>query len=296
MAVHKYLIGLFLSLSLAVGSIVAKWYASSPLVQRSSGSVTQMLIGDSRRILAGFLISKADLYFHRGFYPSIFDRPDTEEDNHLAETVSGHLEHHENESAEEHARHTKPTSSLEKSRIKGDDPIARFGKHFQPAHAHMNASGGEKRELLPWLKLAIEMDPNRVEFYPVAAYWLRTELNKPLEARSLLREGLRQNPNHFLLLAELGRLYLEDQKQPDQARILLIAALKQWEIVEKSSPSPDVATRQRILISLIQLEKEENNYVTAMSYAREFKKNSPNPQAAERVIQEIEAALKPDKP
>jgi len=291
MAAPRYWIGLFLSLALAAGSMVDGWYATSPLSRRGSGSAIQILMGDSRKILSGFLISKADSYFHRGFYPSIFDQQAKEDDNHLAEAVSGHHEHHENETPEEHAKHSAPSApTTTPSKTGSENFLARFGKNFQPGHAHMNGRGGEERELLPWLKLAIEMDPHRVEFYPVAAFWLRTQLTNVAEAESLLRSGLRENPNHYLLLTELGNLYLDDRKRPDQARFLLVAALKQWQTFEESKTLPDVGTHQRILVSLIRLEKEQKQYAKALEYARLYQKFSPNPHATEAVIKEIEAA------
>ena len=49
----------------------------------------------------------------------------------------------------------------------------RFGRKFRVTeHKHLSGDSTE-RELLPWLKISAELDPQRVETYTVAAYWLR---------------------------------------------------------------------------------------------------------------------------
>src|SRR3954469_9077135 len=35
----------------------------------------QIMLGDARRVFANHFFAKADIYFHSGYYPSIFDRP-----------------------------------------------------------------------------------------------------------------------------------------------------------------------------------------------------------------------------
>src|SRR5437667_4857091 len=60
------------------------------------------------------------------------------------------------------------------------------------------------REILPWLRLSAELDPNSVRTYTVAAYWLRERMGKVAEAEQFLREGLRANPGSYAILFELG--------------------------------------------------------------------------------------------
>ncbi len=66
------------------------------------------------------------------------------------------------------------------------------------------------REILPWLKLSAELDPENIKTYVVTAFWLRSKLNKVPEAEQVLREGLRHNPDDPQLLFELGRIYFEN--------------------------------------------------------------------------------------
>src|SRR5438309_1796727 len=83
------------------------------------------------------------------------------------------------------------------------DWIERFGRHFLiTQHSHL--SGGNEREILPWLRFSAELDPQRVETYTVAAYWLRS-MGKIVEAERFLRDGLLANPGSPEILFELGR-------------------------------------------------------------------------------------------
>ena len=84
------------------------------------------------------------------------------------------------------------------------------------------------REILPWLQLAADMDPQMVQTYTVAAYWLRTSIHNPKEAEAFLRDGLRNNPDDCEILFELGRLYNEDYHDTNRARNVLMAALRCW--------------------------------------------------------------------
>src|SRR5205814_2078199 len=146
--------------------------------QRWQDSILKILLGDGRRLFANHFFVKADVYFHSGYYPTIFDQAAAPKDSrHMTEQEDGH------ESAEEHE---KEMSFFGRPK----DWIERFGRHFLiTKHTHL--AGGTEREILPWLKLSAELDPQRVDTYTVAAFWLRVRLNKVKEADEFLREGLR---------------------------------------------------------------------------------------------------------
>ena len=52
------------------------------------------------------------------------------------------------------------------------------------------------------------------ETYTVTAYWLRERMGKVDEAEKFLREGLRENPDSYEIMYELGRVYAENQNDP----------------------------------------------------------------------------------
>src|SRR5262245_14288817 len=165
---------------------------------RDSNNVLKLLLGDGRRLFANHFFVKADVSFHSGYYPSIFDQTQ-------APTNSQHMTAPEGSHAEE--EHEKAMNFLGPPR----DWIEAFGRHFQITE-HTHLSGGKEREILPWLRLSAELDPERVDTYTVAAYWLRG-LGKVTEAEQFLREGLRANPDSYEILYELGRLYYESYKE-----------------------------------------------------------------------------------
>src|SRR5690606_26355717 len=107
---------------------------------------------------------------------------------------------------------------------------------------------GDEREMLPWLKIAAELDPYRPQSYTVASYWLRTRLNKPAEAEAFLREGWRLNPDSYEILFELGRIYREHHKDTVRARNLWELALAKWRKQAVAGLEPDLFNYQQILV------------------------------------------------
>src|SRR5437016_1352477 len=67
--------------------------------QRGQDSVLKVLLGDGRRLFANHFFVKADVYFHSGYYPSIFDQAGPPQDSrHLTHEEEGHHEkEHEKE-------------------------------------------------------------------------------------------------------------------------------------------------------------------------------------------------------
>jgi tetratricopeptide (TPR) repeat protein len=182
----------------------------------TSGSPLAALVGESREMFANQFFSMADVYFHSGYYPTIFDGSKKEGPSHL--DVASH---------EEPSETNAPPDDDENFLGKPKDWIDRFGRNFFPT-VHTHLGGHHAEEILPWLKLSAEMDPKHIDTYVTAAYWLRTSLNKPNEAEEFLREGLRENPDSAEILLELGRIYFYNRKEPQMARNLWEIALANW--------------------------------------------------------------------
>ncbi|OGV64255.1 MAG: hypothetical protein A2498_05330 [Lentisphaerae bacterium RIFOXYC12_FULL_60_16] len=92
---------------------------------------------------------------------------------------------------------------------------------------HLHRSGDSIGEMLPWLELAIRMDPRNVEIYLVSAFWLAGECRRPDLALALLLQGQAANPWDYRFQLEQGRLHLHQQHQDDAIRHL-DAALAFW--------------------------------------------------------------------
>lgn len=262
---------------------------------RDADNVFKILLGDGRRMFANHFFVKADVYFHKGSYPSIFDQAaaadesgqpahaedehDHEHDDHDEDAADGHEHDHEGATGQ-------PDIAETNFRGQSRDWIEAFGRHFfVTKHSHLE--GGKEREMLPWLKLSAELDPQNVEIYTVAAYWLADRMDRPKEAEEFLREGLRANPKSYEILFQLGHIYEKHYKQLDRARNVWEAALRKWDEVEAVRPDADNVFRERILVNLAKLEADQGNYLKSIQHFEEAKQYTPLPDALEERINEV---------
>lgn len=248
-----------------------------------SGNILALLLGDGRKMFANHFFVKADVYFHSGYYPSIFDQSRQEEEN------DSDVSHPEESGGK----------VLEKGFMgEPQDWIDRFSRHFRPI-SHTHLSGETVGEILPWMKLSVEMDPHRIQTYTVTAYWLRSKLKKSDEAEKLLRDGLKANPNSPDLLCALGTIYLVDRKDFPHARNLFLAALRRWHEVEEPKPEKTATgegERNDFLLGEIlgKLSEEEDSagrLGKAIEYLELLKQKSPQPQMIQKRIDVLSAKM-----
>jgi tetratricopeptide (TPR) repeat protein len=252
---------------------------------RHEQAPVEVIFGDARRFFARHFFVKADVYFHSGYYPSIFDQESEHHDDHLAtdaNAVAAHEDHDNDDFL------GKPLDCIDK-----------FARSFYPStHSHLDEEhpgtgldrGKEKiREILPWLRITASLDPNRIETYTVSAYWLRTRMGKPKEAEAFLREGLAANPGSYAILFELGRIFHENYHDTERARNLWEASLKSWDKSEGSKKEPDSFLLLQIAWHLALLEQEVGNTEKAIPYLERAKTVSPNPAQVQQRIEEVRA-------
>lgn len=254
------------AICLAIGSVLEPWYQNWGGGRNGSAHMLNMLIGDSRTMLANLFFAKADAYFHNGYYPSIFDTPKKEETHMSAESEGAHDEH---DGKSGHDGHEDEEGFLGPPQ----DWIDRFSRNFFPSHHSHLDQNGDEREILPWLKLSADLDPQRVETYTIASYWLRRRLGKVNEAEQFLREGLRANPESYEIYFELGRIYDENRHDPLMARNLWEVALRKWNAQLKRSETennpalkPDNLIFDGITGRLSKVEEEQGNFSNAIHY------------------------------
>ena len=164
--------------------------------------------------------------------------------------------------------------------------IERFGRNFFNTR-HTELQGTAVHEILPWLRLSAELDPQQVDTYTVAAYWLRNHLGRVKEAEAFLRDGLHANPDSFEILFELGRLFYENQRDTTRARNVLESALRKWRKQEESKPAPDWLLYREITAYLARLEEKAGNLEESVRYLEMLKKASPVPESIQRQIEEL---------
>ena len=180
--------------------------------------------------------------------------------------------------------HECDTSFMGKPR----DWFEAIGRNFKVTqHAHLGE--GKEREILPWLEMAADLDPEREETYVVTSFWLSKEMNKPKEAEEFLRRGLRANPESYEILFELGRVYQHHLSDPMRARNVWLAALRRWDAAEKGKEESDRVMGNKILGQLAQSYADSGSYEEAIRYFEQAKQLSPAPDAVELRIQELRA-------
>ena len=283
------LVAVCFSLGTLLQPRAAQWSRSA-----QSGSVLKVLLGDGRRLFANHFFKQADVSFHSGYYPSIFDQSRKPDGSAMAGGQAGHDE----------AAHEKQMEFLGQPR----DWIEAFGRHFRITE-HTHLTQGKEREILPWLRLSAELDPRRVETYTVASFWLCTKLGKVAEAEQFLREGLRNNPDSAEILYELGRLYAEHKHEPERARTLWDLALDRWTSQEAAyrgvattrlyagKQEPDWILLGKIATHLATLEEAAGNYQRAIGLFERAKKVSPHPAELQNRIDEVRRKMAaPAKP
>ena len=259
-----------------------------------ANGLLNILFGDGRRLFANHFFIKADVSLHSGYYPSIFDQRQAPKENALAGGEDSHHEHQDKfgvpASAGSHLAGGEDSYHEHEEEMdflgKPKDWIERFGRHFEVTK-HTHLEGGQEREILPWLRVSAELDPQRVETYTVAAYWLRRHLGKVDEAEQFLREGLRANPASYEILFELGLLNYESRHDAGRARNLWELALRRWREQEPGKKEPDNRVLEQITVNLARLEEEQGNFARVIDYLEQAKKVSPAPEALQERIEEI---------
>jgi tetratricopeptide (TPR) repeat protein len=280
--ISQLVVAALLVLCFGLAAHLDVWFQAWQGSRTQNADVLSVLLGDGRRLFANHFFVKADAYFHSGYYPTVFDNREAFKTPHVAEdsgTVAG-----KNEGDE--------TAFMGKPR----DWIDAFSRDFLPAtHTHLDQGGtlkdlgdsSEVREILPWLQLSAELNPNDIRTYLVTAYWLRRRMGKTDEAEQFLREGLRANPGSYAILFELGCLFEENHHDPARARNLWQVALRNCQKADPAKSDPDQFFLLGILAHLSRLEESEGNYSQALVYMDLWKAASPNPDAIQKQIDEL---------
>jgi tetratricopeptide (TPR) repeat protein len=80
-------------------------------------------------------------------------------------------------------------------------------REIMPYQEHITHS--DPKELIPWYRLAIRLNPNLERLYTLGAFFLADFAHEPDEAMRTLEAGVEANPWSFEIHASLGRLYFD---------------------------------------------------------------------------------------
>lgn len=293
-----YILALLLTVSFTLATrlqpVAANWNES----RARSGNMLNIIMGDARRVFANHFFVKADVYFHSGYYPSIFDQGRAKE-IHIAEQAGPdalHEDHEHNpahgEPGHVHDEHEEPDGEAPHEHDYLQPPhdwIEAFGRNFFNTE-HTELTGAAADEILPWLRISTDLDPQRVDTYTVASFWLRGAMKRPKEAEEFLREGQRANPDSYEILFELGRLYRDNYQDNIRAQRLFQLAERKLEIQEKRTGQPDLQLKRQILISLSRVAEAEGNVTDAINFLQQLDRAFPPEDEAEhhKLHQQIE--------
>jgi tetratricopeptide (TPR) repeat protein len=239
---------------------------------RAAGDIFNVVLGDSRRMFAQSFYVKADAYYHSGYYPTIFDNNEAFKTAHMAEDTG----------AVNSKNHGDEHGFLGPTR----DWIDAFGRHFFPdRHTHLDEGGpaddlsgsDNVREILPWLKLSADLDPDNVQTYTVTAFWLRIRMHKVAEAEAVLHEGLRNCPDSYDILFELGRLYDESYHDTGRARNVWNLAIRKWLNLDSDLQKDNRIIFEQITTHLGKLEEDAGNLPDALNWYQAAQKVSAVP-------------------
>lgn len=292
-----------LAAKLAPQFLASRW-------SRAGGDVFQIALGDSRRMFANSFYVKADEYYHSGYYPTMFDDNTAFQTAHMAaDTGAVDSKNH----GDEHG-FLGPTRNW----------IDAFGRHFFPdRHTHLDEGGPQDdlsgsqtvREILPWLKLSADLDPDNVQTYTVTAFWMRERMNNVAGADAVLHEGIRNCPDSFEIFFELGRLYYESYHDSARARNVWEHAARLWLALDPAFPNGKQPIRdlmiaweqkpgdfsetqkdnqlimEQITTHLAKLEEDAGYLPRAIDWLQAARKVSQTPQLIDQEISRLKYTL-----
>jgi hypothetical protein len=106
-----------------------------------------------------------------------------------------------------------------------------------------------------------------------------------------LLEGLRNNPDSYEILFELGRLYNENYHDAGRARNVWELAVRKWLALDPQTQSDDKLIFEKITTQLGELEKSAGNWPQAVKWFQAAQKISITPDSLQKQIDEIKAKM-----
>jgi tetratricopeptide (TPR) repeat protein len=214
------------------------------------------IFGSTRKAISSYFYDKADVYFHRGIVKSVVLEDDP--DDQMEHAHNDAEDHHEEEDHHHHADVKIPHTK---------NPIANFYAYMQRAtvpSGHFHRSGEDAKEILPWIYLAVKIDPANDELYRTIAYWLQQSYGRPdlsIDMYNLAQQNLPYNP---AIKLEQGMLLMNDNQQAE-AMQKFQAALKFINMQPKDEQDPYL--KVNILLEIASIyEKQGNTAKTLEAY------------------------------
>src|SRR6185436_17114895 len=140
-----------------------RWFMCWPGNRAKSLNPLDVFIGEGQKMFAAHFYRKADVYFHRGGYPTIFDNAESYKTSHVAEDAGATASENK---GDEHSFLAQPLDIIDRfSRSFFPSQHTELGEDFPGARtaANQDEKNAEVREILPWLRVAAALDPDAPE-------------------------------------------------------------------------------------------------------------------------------------
>jgi tetratricopeptide (TPR) repeat protein len=175
------------------------------------------VFGSTRTALSLYFYDKADLYFHRGITEgveahrgdekAISSHKDHDHHDHHEDMDMNHKDHDHNEDIE---------MAHKSSEFEPKNPVSDFYTKMAAAtipSGHFHRSGRESKEILPWIYLAIKIDPSNDELYRTISYWLDKGVGRRELSSHILDIAQQNIPYSPSIKLEQGLICLKENNQ-----------------------------------------------------------------------------------
>lgn len=170
--------------------------------------------------------------------------------------------------------------------------FARLHEQLEPS-THLHAeSKSQIKEIMPWLELAMRLNPDDQEAALTAAYWLDRHLERPDLAEGVLNRAQQQIRFSYAVQLAKARLYLH-QNSRDAALKALNAALAFWTHAANPENVHDRAIKAEALLFRGILLESKGSLQAAASDYRELLAVSPEQPGPHQRLQAIESGQTP---
>ncbi len=159
-------------------------------------------------------------------------------------------------------------------------------------HVHVHGSSGIK-EIMPWLDLSIRANPQNLESYLVAAFWLAGEANRKDLALDLLIKAQRNIPFSYQVQMEKGRLLLHMGKH-NEALQAFNAALAFWNKTANKKDHQALLDKAQILLYRGLLLEECGKIKAAISDFTDLRHISPESPQMNKRLSDLQAGHLPE--
>jgi len=178
------------------------------------------MFGETRKVLSMQAYIAGDEYFHGGVSMYFIEESERVKCAHIEHTTHEHDDH-----ACECEHHHEHECKDHQEQLHKEDKIVGISKfnilpyvgEIVHVGKHVHLMGEEEKEMLPWFRYAVRLDPQNIEAYKVGGYWIGRHMSKADEGIKFLKEGILHNPGSWELHTQLANIYFWEKEDYDKA-------------------------------------------------------------------------------